>query len=668
MLAPAGVNIPDLGDAKVYNYHYDQLSRLMQMDTFNLLSSNNGTITLTATTDYKERVGYDPNGNITGYLRNGTTASGHLAMDSLSYGYYANTNQLKHIKDTVNSSNYTTDIDNQSNAANYCYDAIGNLKSDLAEGITKITWTVYGKMDSIAKSSGGIKYSYDATGNRISKTANGKTTLYVRDASGNVMSVYEIASSVVKQTELNIYGGSRLGMVKDTILPQNVTLTGGFSAATMTIFTRGKKLFELSNHLGNVLATITDRKIAAPSTTNDSLIDHYVADISTVQDYYPFRMLMNGRNLTSPVCHDSTEDFTTVVVTSDLNSGTTVSGGNVTQGSVTWKPYSTGNGNIALVSQAIQVDATSTSGGVAAQISTSVLSPNTVYVVDFDIVSKTSGITSFFCQLQSSTNTGQPYRVLTQKTGIGHYSLLCTLPATYDFLRLRVSAVQAGAGQSFVVDNLVVRKIPLSSEALQYSTDFNTAVMNGVNVNDSGQTWIPFSGTTTTLSVIGTTDRKIKVSPSTINDSQLQSDFNLVGGKNYVARFALAQDSANARIYLDLYTRTSSVWTLSDSRSVISLGSGSYMLNFTQPVGSDGVRFLFRRNTDAPTIPYTLDNFSINRLDTIGRQTVSLCSVGDTSSKYRYGFNGQERDDEIKGAGNSYTAEYWEYDSRTGRR
>lgn len=35
---------------------------------------------------------------------------------------------------------------------------------------------------------------------------------------------------------------------------------------------------------------------------------------------------------------------------------------------------------------------------------------------------------------------------------------------------------------------------------------------------------------------------------------------------------------------------------------------------------------------------------------------------------YRYGFNGQEKDDEVAGSGNSYTAEFWQYDSRTGRR
>ena len=39
-------------------------------------------------------------------------------------------------------------------------------------------------------------------------------------------------------------------------------------------------------------------------------------------------------------------------------------------------------------------------------------------------------------------------------------------------------------------------------------------------------------------------------------------------------------------------------------------------------------------------------------------------STGD----YRYGFQGQERDDEISGGENSYSSEYWQYDPRLGRR
>ena len=35
---------------------------------------------------------------------------------------------------------------------------------------------------------------------------------------------------------------------------------------------------------------------------------------------------------------------------------------------------------------------------------------------------------------------------------------------------------------------------------------------------------------------------------------------------------------------------------------------------------------------------------------------------------YTFGFNGQEKDNEVYGEGNSYTAEYWQYDPRLGRR
>jgi hypothetical protein len=39
-----------------------------------------------------------------------------------------------------------------------------------------------------------------------------------------------------------------------------------------------------------------------------------------------------------------------------------------------------------------------------------------------------------------------------------------------------------------------------------------------------------------------------------------------------------------------------------------------------------------------------------------------------SSAAYRYGFGGQEKDDEINSIGNIYTAQFWEYDCRLGRR
>jgi RHS repeat-associated protein len=43
---------------------------------------------------------------------------------------------------------------------------------------------------------------------------------------------------------------------------------------------------------------------------------------------------------------------------------------------------------------------------------------------------------------------------------------------------------------------------------------------------------------------------------------------------------------------------------------------------------------------------------------------ISTRAIGN----YRYGFNTQEKDDEVAGEGNSYTAEFWQFDSRLGRR
>ncbi len=40
----------------------------------------------------------------------------------------------------------------------------------------------------------------------------------------------------------------------------------------------------------------------------------------------------------------------------------------------------------------------------------------------------------------------------------------------------------------------------------------------------------------------------------------------------------------------------------------------------------------------------------------------------DATTDYKYGFNGKEADDEVQGAKNSYTAEFWQYDPRLGRR
>src|SRR4029077_16857446 len=77
-------NVGKLNQPLLYNYQYDQLNRLVSMDAFTGLNQTNNTYpSLTKIQDYQEKVGYDANGNIKSYLRNGTTAGGTLTpMDN----------------------------------------------------------------------------------------------------------------------------------------------------------------------------------------------------------------------------------------------------------------------------------------------------------------------------------------------------------------------------------------------------------------------------------------------------------------------------------------------------------------------------------------------------------------------------------------------------------
>jgi hypothetical protein len=51
----------------------------------------------------------------------------------------------------------------------------------------------------------------------------------------------------------------------------------------------GEKLFQLTNHLGNVLAVVSDKKILNSDGT-------YSADVMSTSDFYPFGMMMPGRS------------------------------------------------------------------------------------------------------------------------------------------------------------------------------------------------------------------------------------------------------------------------------------------------------------------------------------------------------------------------------------
>ncbi len=201
-------------------------------------------------TDYE----YDRNGNILSLNRNGYE-TGNMKMDELTYSYEVGTNRLQNVKDKTAIPN-DGEYGDIRGYTGYDYDATGNLVSTWGEtksisgGIyeykTNIFWNPSGKVDSVYRvqykeddktdtTETRIKYRYDGSGNRVVKqvvndTADieaNYTNYYVRDASGNIMGIYQRKDSIIENPEAGLdreawftaieqplYGSDRLGMIK----------------------------------------------------------------------------------------------------------------------------------------------------------------------------------------------------------------------------------------------------------------------------------------------------------------------------------------------------------------------------------------------------------------------------------------------------------------------
>ncbi|MGD1849018.1 MAG: RHS repeat domain-containing protein [Salibacteraceae bacterium] len=319
------------------------------------LRSSNGMAAGNFSNRYAGEYHYDANGNITELKRTGDQGTLN-DMDRFTYNYNVDqngkllNNQLDWVDDPATATAYANDMDGQA-AGNYTYDPIGQLESDRKEEIDNIEWYVFNKPKKVTRTGNQINGSYPAdlefrygpNGNRCVKIAkpwsnntghdneaNWTYTYYVRDAAGNIMATYErtfdpVAGNTYKDqlalTEHDIYGASRAGLHLPTELKHEVEFSATsfngdkeFSGTSYTALPDysedhqlagtsnrfeylrdlGAKQYELTNHLGNVLETVSDRKVAVDNNADDD-IDNYFAQVISYSDYYPFGMQMPER-------------------------------------------------------------------------------------------------------------------------------------------------------------------------------------------------------------------------------------------------------------------------------------------------------------------------------------------------------------------------------------
>ncbi len=130
--------------------------------------------------------------------------SASTSPDGLAYFYDAGKNRLRNVQDYSSTTAYQTDIPynvGDTNLALYTYDLNGQLTKDVLGGVSSVSWNRFGKVEGMSKADGSsLSFDYDGLGNRVSKTYERRPspdslviskTVYVRDAAGNPLAVYE---------------------------------------------------------------------------------------------------------------------------------------------------------------------------------------------------------------------------------------------------------------------------------------------------------------------------------------------------------------------------------------------------------------------------------------------------------------------------------------------
>ncbi|WP_212003254.1 DUF6443 domain-containing protein [Chitinophaga sp. HK235] len=230
------------GITRSYGYSYDPVSRLTVADFTQQNSGSNNWTNDQIDFSVKD-LSYDANGNIQYMIQKGMTANLIQTIDSLKYGYVANSNKLSFVTDRKNNpQSQLGDFKeiNNDESVDYTYDQNGNLTSDNNKHITGITYNHLNLPQTITiPGKGNISYQYDASGNKLRKE------------------VTDISSGISKTTTTDYIAG----MVYQNDTLQFLAHEEGRIRALMTAGNPVAFRYDyfLKDHLGNVRTVLTEQ-------------------------------------------------------------------------------------------------------------------------------------------------------------------------------------------------------------------------------------------------------------------------------------------------------------------------------------------------------------------------------------------------------------------------
>lgn len=219
------------------------------------------------------------------------------------------------------------------------------------------------------------------------------------------------------------------------------------------------------------------------------------------------------------------------------------------------------------------------------------------------------------------------------------------------------------------ITNDTVSQSLLASVAVSSTT---TIVIDNVPANTSHFTWSDFGPLSTLTFLTGPQRVKTELLPPSGGNVGYTSAYgvkldigNLVPGDNYTIkvkyRGRLQEPAYKLEEIQPMPPNYPFVLSSSSSQSLVDWLS----LNFTANAsGTNNFHFVYQHTSN----PVYIDSIILSK-DTITTTYVTKTLKSSLApDDYRFGFNGQEKDNEVAGIGNSNTAEFWQYDTRLGRR
>jgi hypothetical protein len=265
--AIAGVKWKAGGDtiARAYGFAYDNANRVTKAD-FSQNIRNTTTYT-NASVDYTvSNLTYDAGGNILTMNQRGLLIGSSATIDSLSYTYLSNSNQLQKVGDAITDASPLGDFKDSALTTDYTYDVNGNITKDYnrhmhttANGNGAV-YNLLDKPDSmVIANKATLYYYYDASGVKLRKQVNDYSS------GGTVIKNYLYIDGFVYMNDTLQYVNEEEGRIRWAKKKNN---TNG------TIYYAFEYDYYLRDHLGNVRTVLTEGKdtatYAATMETADS--------------------------------------------------------------------------------------------------------------------------------------------------------------------------------------------------------------------------------------------------------------------------------------------------------------------------------------------------------------------------------------------------------------